>query len=247
MQKPRWNYLQDSTSTREMHNMYFRGIPACIIRISAIHDVHRARARCARRRSQDGHATHGPAGGRTRIYSRHTKANLGCAQQPRRTVDRLAVAPTPSTCSQAVRPGCPRKTPLGQRWIGGLHPVPASATGIDFGMVSKITFGARGIGGRRHRKRPVRRARRQQFLGCSASCPPQIFMGAATAFTRALSDLACSGPSPHPESGDPADLAAFSQKGASWSFESEALQLALAGCSTPAAGLFGPALGHHFL
>ena len=56
--------------TRGMHDLHFRDISACTIRISAMYDMHRTHTRYAhRQRSPDGHTARGPAGGRPRICS----------------------------------------------------------------------------------------------------------------------------------------------------------------------------------
>ena len=118
--------------TRRMHNLHFLDIPACIIRISAMHDVHHARARCTRRRNPDGHVTHGPAGGRTRIYSRH-KDKLGLRTTTREDQGRPAAVAHSLHLQPGLKARLPAKNhnrPATGRWPPS---APASATDPDFG------------------------------------------------------------------------------------------------------------------
>lgn len=181
-------------------------------------------------------------------FTLDTKTNLGRAQQPERNGGRLAAAPFrhvpagPSARLSAKNHIRPR----GDR-VSGVHTVPASTTNTDSGGGVQGGSGPR-YWGRQHQKRPPSDVRDSNFLTTQPLVPfSQQFMGTTTVFPWALFDLVCSNPSPLLGSEDPTDLAAFSQKSTSRSFESEALQLALAGCSTTAAGLFGPALSHHLL
>ena len=139
-------------STRRMHNLYFLGILACTIRTSAMHDMHWARARCARRRNPDDHATHGPAGGRTRIYSGHRDEPGPCARQ----LGRKPPGDGPLS-PHSVGPGGPTVHEKPHQSTGGRQA--SSRTGLTrriptLMMTPRMTFGTRGIEGRQHQKRP---------------------------------------------------------------------------------------------